>query len=408
MPGMDEIMNVTAPKPPPVGALNFALLLAGNAILGSAMPMMIILGALAGLLLAPTPALATLPASVSTLAGLVAAAPFSLFMGRHGRRAGFMVGAVVAGLGAAAGVVGVMQSSFILLLLGHFAIGAALACFQFFRFAAAEVVPERWKPVAISLMLTSGLLAAFAGPEVFARTKDLLAPIPFAGAYGAIILLNVIGVIPLLFLRGSQAPQRPDAAATSSVRVAQVLRRPAVGVAIAAAAVSQGVMVLLMVPTPIAMVGCGFGEATAGDVVRWHVVAMFAPSFFTGFLIKRFGATGIVMTGLALLGGSGMIAASGVTLPHFYGALIVLGLGWNFGFVGATSLLADALAPQERPSVQGLNDTVIALCASLCAFASGALVNGAGWTVLALMALPIVGGMALALLWAARQRQAAV
>lgn len=397
-------MTVTqSDRATPGGFINFALLLGANAILGSAMPMMIILGALAGLMLAPTPGLATLPASVSTLAGLVAAAPFSLFMGRHGRRAGFGVGAIVAALGGAAGMAGVLQASFTLLLVGHFALGAALACFQFFRFAAAEVVPDRWKPVAISLMLTSGLVAAFAGPEVFARTKDALAPIPFAGAYGAIIALCVIGVLPLVFLRG-MAPVTPrdETIVAPTVRVAAVLRRPSVAVAIAAAAVSQGVMVLLMVPTPIAMVGCGYTDASAGNVVRWHVVAMFAPSFVTGFLIKRFGAIAIVMSGLALLATSALIAASGVTLPHFYIALIVLGIGWNFGFVGATSLLADALAPQERAAVQGINDTAIALAASICALASGALVAGAGWTVLALGALPLVGVMAIVLLWVAR------
>ncbi|MEO0864469.1 MAG: MFS transporter, partial [Pseudomonadota bacterium] len=317
-------------------------------------------------------------------------------------------GAAVAAIGGAAGVAGLLQSSFTLLLLGHFALGAALACFQFFRFAAAEVVPDRWKPVAISLMLTSGLLAAFAGPEVFARTKDALAPIPFAGAYGAIIALSFIGVLPLLFLRGlGRAPHGDAAGPAPSVDVLAVLRRPLVAVAIATASISQGVMVLLMVPTPIAMVGCGFTEANAGDVVRWHVVAMFAPSFFTGFLIKRFGAIAIVTAGLALLGASAVVAATGVTLPHFYGALIVLGLGWNLGFVGATSLLADALAPHERAAVQGINDTAIALAASLCAFASGALVAGAGWTILALGALPIVGGMALALLWVTRAGRAA-
>ncbi len=399
--GKDTV--TTTDQTSPTGLVNFALLLAANAILGSAMPMMIILGALAGLLLAPTPGLATLPASVSTLAGLVAAAPFSLFMGRFGRQAGFVAGAAVAAAGGAAAVAGVLQASFPLLLVGHFALGAALACFQFFRFAAAEVVPDRWKPVAISLMLTSGLLAAFAGPEVFTRTKDMLAPIPFAGAYGAISVLCGMGILPLLFLRGlGRAPRMEETASAPAVNVIAVLRRPMVAVAVATAAVSQGVMVLLMVPTPIAMVGCGFTEADAGDVVRWHVVAMFAPSFVTGFLIKRFGATAIVMTGLALLAGSAVIAASGITLPHFYSAMIVLGVGWNFGFVGATSLLADALAPHERAAVQGLNDTAIALCASVCAFASGALVVGAGWTILALGALPIVGAMALTVLWIKR------
>ena len=267
----------------------------------------------------------------------------------------------------------------------------------------------RWQPVAISLMLTSGLLAAFAGPEVFARTKDALAPIPFAGAYAAIIGLSLLGILPLLLLRGLRRVTHVDRTqVTSLVNVLAGIRRPAVAVAIASAAVSQGVMVLLMVPTPIAMVECGFTDANAGDVVRWHVVAMFAPSFFTGFLVKRLGAGTIVMIGLTMLGASAVIAATGLSLSHFYSALIILGVGWNFGFVGATSLLTEALAPHERAGVQGFNDTMIALAASVCAFGSGALVAGAGWTVLALSALPIIAVMGSALLWVARKQQAAM
>ncbi len=385
------------------GASSFVLLLAANAILGSAMPMLIILGGLAGLLLAPTPGLATLPASVQTLAGLAAAAPLSLFMGRYGRRAGFMLGAGLAAAGGLAGVFGLFGANFSLLLAGHFALGAALACFQYFRFAAAEAVPDRWQPVAISLVLSSGLLAAFAGPEVFVRAKDALAPVPFAGAYAAIAVIAAIGVLPLLFLR-MPGPIRPaNTPSAPSIGVLAVMRRPGVAVAVASAATSQGVMVLLMAPTPLAMVGCGFTETGAGDVIRWHVVAMFAPSFFTGFLIRRFGAAGIVQVGLALLGGAALIAAGGLTLAHFYASLVVLGVGWNFGFIGATSLLANALAPSERAAVQGANDTAVALASTLCAFASGALVVGYGWTILALLALPLVLMTALALLRVARE-----
>ena len=386
----------------PAGVANFALLLGANAILGTALPMMIVLGGLAGLMLAPAPGLATLPTSVSTLAGLFAAAPFSLLMGRYGRQPGFVVGALFAGLGGAAGLAGLLQSSFVLLLAGHFLLGAALACFQFFRFAAAEVVPDRWRSVAISLMLSSGLIAALLGPEVFARTKDSLAPIPFAGAYAAIIGLAVVGIVPLLFLRGLGQTPAPHAAARAKPDVLAVLRRPAVCVAIFAAAISQGVMVLLMVPTPIVMVGCGFAAATGASVVGWHVVAMFAPSFVTGFLIKRFGAPVIVYLGLALLALAALVAAAGLTLGHFYGALIVLGVGWNFGFIGATSLLTDALAPEERASIQGINDTAIALASAVAAFASGALVAGFGWTALVLASLPIVGATALVLFWTGR------
>ncbi|MEM6479876.1 MAG: MFS transporter, partial [Pseudomonadota bacterium] len=156
------------------------------------------------------------------------------------------------------------------------------------------------------------------------------------------------------------------------------------------AAVSQGVMVFLMVPTPIAMIACGFTEETASDVIRWHIVAMFAPSFFTGFLIQRFGAERIALTGLAIVFAAAGGAAMGISALHFYGALIVLGLGWNFSFIGATTLLAAAVPEAQKAAVQGANDTIIALVSTLCAFAAGFVISSLGWTVLALVSGSLV------------------
>ncbi|MEP6018938.1 MAG: MFS transporter [Paracoccaceae bacterium] len=365
-------------------------LLASNTILGAAMPMLIILGGLAGLMLAPSPALATFPPSVQTLAGLFATGPFSLLMGRLGRRAGFLIAGVVAILGGLIGLWALFSGSFILLCIAHMAFGAALSGFHYFRFAAAEVVPTNWQPVAISLMLTSGLVAALVGPQVFIYNKDYFAPIPLAGAYAAISVIASIGLIPLVFVRiatDSAAASQPKLNIASSVII---LRRPAVWTAVAIGAVSQGMMVLLMAPTPLAMIECGFSEGVAGDVIRWHVVAMFAPSFFTGFLIKRFGTAPVVRAGLLMLIVSAIIAASGITGPHFYGSLILLGMGWNFGFIGATNMLASAIKPDERAVAQGANDTLIALVSTICAFSSGAIVAEFGWTVLALASLPVL------------------
>lgn len=382
---------------------NFLGLLAANTILGAAMPMLIILGGLAGLMLAPSTALATLPASLQTLAGLFAAAPFSLLMGRRGRRAGFALGVAAAMAGALLGGWAMISGSFILLCIAHLFLGAALACFQFFRFAAAEVVSPEWQPVAISLMLTSGLVAAFGGPQVFIMAKDALAPVPLAGAYGAIAVISLIGLLPLAFVRMA----KPIAPAKQSFgkRLASlsVLRRGPVRKAVAIGAVSQGIMVFLMIPTPLAMVGCGFSEATSGDVIRWHVVAMFAPSFFTGFLIKRYGTQRIAIGGLVLLILSALVALSGLSGAHFYASLILLGLGWNFGFIGATNMLANVVSEAEKPVVQGANDTVIALASTICAFAAGAIVAGYGWTVLAVVALIILVIALGAVLMPARQ-----
>ena len=366
-------------------------LIAANTILTSAMPMLIILGGLSGLMLSPTPILATLPASVQTLAGLFAAGPFSIFMGQFGRRTGFTCGATLAILGGITCAWALYIGSFIALCLGHMALGAALACYQYFRFAAAEVAPEKWQPVAISLMLTSGLIAAFLGPQVFIWAKDYFPLVPLAGAYMAISGLSLLGLIPLTFVRITAAAPASSIKRPTLSSFA-ILQQPHVLLAVGAGAVSQGIMVFLMAPTPLAMINCGFSEALAGDVIRWHVVSMFAPSFFTGFIIKRYGALPVVKLGLLLLIHSAGIAATGLSKTHFYTALILLGVGWNFGFIGSTSLLASTVSAENRPVAQGVNDTVIALASTLCAFAAGAIVTGPGWTTLALAALPVLAG----------------
>lgn len=376
--------------PSPLRNANFLGLLTANTILGSAMPMLIILSGLAGLRLAPSTALATLPASILTFAGLIAAGPFSLLMGRFGRKLGFITGAGFAITGAILGTMALVSSNFVLLCGAHLALGSALACYQYFRFAAAEVVHPEWQPVAISLMLTSGLVAAFAGPQIFIWAKDALTPVPLAGAYSAIGVFSVIGILPLLLVRNSTPKPVPSPATGGRFSSLAVLKDRSVRTAVGIGAVSQGIMVFLMVPTPLAIIGSGFSEAVAGDVIRWHVVAMFAPSFFTGFLIKRFGTTNIAMIGLVLLILAALAAATGLSSVHFYGSLILLGVGWNFGFIGATAMLASAVPAAQKSIVQGANDTIIALVSTICAFAAGAIIAGFGWAILASIAVIIL------------------
>ncbi|MEM7471558.1 MAG: MFS transporter [Pseudomonadota bacterium] len=377
---------------------NFVGLLLANTILGAAFPIQLILGGLAGLMLAPSPSLATLPSSVQTLAGLVAAAPISLLMGRLGRRAGFVLGGAMTLLGAVAATIALFSQSFALLCAAHFLMGAGWASFQYFRFAAGEVVDPSWRPVAISLMLSSLLVAAILGPQIFIAARDVLTPIPFAGAYAATGLIALFGLFPLAAVK-TPLPQRTvTARPTKKFAVLEALRRRPIRRAVAIAAVSQGVMVFLMIPTPIAMVGCGFSEDTASDVVRWHIVAMFAPSFFTGFLIKRFGAQTIAVCGLVIITGAAIAASLGLSATHFYGSLIILGIGWNFGFIGGTAMLDAAVSETEKAAVQGSNDTIIALVSTLCAFSAGFVVSNVGWAALAMISGGVVL-LALAALW---------
>ena len=369
---------------------NFVGLLLANTIFGAGMPMLLILSGLTGLMLAPTPALATLPASVQTLSGLLAAAPFSLLMGRVGRRMGFVVGAVMTIAGASVASQAMFAQNFVLLCIAHFAMGAGLTSFQYFRFAAGEVVDTKWQPVAISLMLTSGLIAAIGGPQLFIAAKDALAPVPFAGAYVALAAVTLIGMLPLLAVRMPKPQSAEPTKRPSRFAFFGALRRVTVRRSIGIAAVAQGVMIFLMIPTPLAMIACGFNENTASDVIRWHIVAMFAPSFFTGFLIQRFGSQTIAVSGLILIIGSAIVAFLGLSGVHFYGALIILGLGWNFGYIGATTMLASAVGEHERAAVQGINDTLIGLVSTICAFAAGLVVTGLGWALLAIISIAII------------------
>lgn len=383
---------------------NFILILLSNIILSASMPMLIILGGLAGAYLSPTPIAATLPPSVQMLAGVFVAAPISLIMGRKGRKFGFLCAALLIVFGGAVGAVALMWQSFILLCLAHFLLGGALVCINFFRFAAAEAVEDKWKSKAISYTLASGLIAAIIGPELFSYTKDTLAPIAFAGAYCAVAVLGLVGFLPLLALK-DLAP----VGAKKSLKGNEwggkfaLFRRPNVVFAIAGAALSTGIMVLLMTPTTLAMVGCGFSGDQAADVIRWHVIAMFAPGLVTGGLIQKFGTTRITITGLIILVASSCAALMGVELANFYAALILLGVGWNFGFIGSTHLLQTSLSAEEKPLVQGANDTIIAIAGSAASLLSGALYFGIGWGAIAAIVAPIIGGALLLYFIATRQ-----
>ncbi|MEN7341838.1 MAG: MFS transporter [Pseudomonadota bacterium] len=381
---------------------DFVGLLCANTILGAAFPIQLVVGGLAGLMIAPDPTLATLPSSIQTLAGMLAAAPFSTLMGRLGRKAGFSVGGLLTLFGALAAVQGLNANSFPLLCVAHFLMGAGWASFQYFRFAASEVVEEARRPIAISLMSSSLLIAALVGPQIFMFAKDLLAPVAFAGAYAATGLIAVVGLLPLTIVRfpllARQSHDRHGKASKASL----ALSRSSVKIAIATAAVSQGVMVFLMVPTPIAMVSAGLSADMASDAIRWHIVAMFAPSFFTGFLIQRFGVKAIMITGLLIMIGAATFAATGIAAIHFYGSLIVLGIGWNFGFIGATSMLDAALLDSEKAKVQGINDTLIGFVSTVGAFSAGFFLSSFGWMSLALVSGALVALALIALLMLVR------
>jgi len=353
---------------------NFLLIVVSSIILGAPMPMLILLGALAGQALAPSAVLATLPASIQILAGIAVAIPISLYMGRAGRRSGFLLGAGIMVIGGMIGALALYVHSFLLLCLAHLILGSALIALNFFRFAAAESVGSHWKAKAISFLLASGLVAAFVGPLIYTQFKDVLLPIPFAGAYIALSFLGLTGCIPLSFL-GKMLPAISTSELGSSIEPIaskrEIIMRPTVLLSITVAAISMAVMVLLMIPTPLAMQSTGHNSHYSADVIRWHVIAMFAPGFITGSLITRYGTMTIISVGFVLLMSSAVVALQGSELHLFYISLVLLGFGWNFGFIGSTYLLQSSVSEAERPLIQGINDTVIAVASSMASLSAG-------------------------------------
>jgi MFS family permease len=384
---------------------NVAVLVAAQAILGSQMPMIFVVGGLAGLTLAPTPLLATLPISLIVFGSMTTAPWLSPFMQRHGRRAGFVIGAAGGAAGALVAAWGLYAGSFAAFLAGSYLTGIYMSAQAFYRFAAADTASEAFRPKAISYVMAGGLLSAFVGPQLVKVTADA-AFVPFLGVYLAVAALNLGGafLFALLDIPRPAPPAPGDARGRSR---AELLRDPRIAVAMVCGAVSYALMNLVMTSTPLAVVGCGFGTGDAADVVSAHVIAMFAPSFFTGHLIARFGAQRIVMAGLALLAAAGVVGLAGVELGNFFGALVLLGLGWNFGFIGATAMLTAAHAPAERGTVQGMNDMVVFGCVTIGSLASGGLMNvepeaAVGWAHVNYAMVPFLALAAAALIWLRR------
>ncbi len=384
---------------------NVAVLFCMQAILGAQLPVNIILGGLAGAVLAENRALATLPISIMVLLSMFSTLPMSHFMGRFGRRAGFLVGASAGAMGGLLSARALLVDSFELLLLGAAFTGVYQSTQGYFRFAAADTASPDFKPKAISWVLAGGLLSALIGPEIVRTMGDYFAPVPYAGAYATIVLVNVVGACGLFLLDIPKPPQRVKGAPSGRPLV-EILRQPRTIVAIVCAMIAYAMMALVMTSTPLAMTDHGFTSNHAADVVRWHVLAMFAPSFFTGSLIARFGHVPIIALGLVALGVCSAIALTGTDLHQFYLALVALGLGWNFGFIGGTSLLTTTHTLEEQAKVQGLNDFLVLGLVTAASFGSGALLSLFGWNTVQLAMTPalVIAGVALAWLTASERR----
>ena len=408
-------MSVAAPllDPDIRARRNLRVLVAAQVILGSQMPVSFILGGLAGQMLSPIGCLATLPISLIVFGSMLSAPILSNLMQKRGRTAGFLVGTAGGALGGALCAWALIVGSFGLFLAGSALSGLYMSAQGFYRFAATDGASEGYRPKAISWVMAAGLASAIVGPQMVKLTADALAPIPFAGAYLAVVALNLLGAGVFWFL-DSPRPAPPAADGPRARSHWDLLRDPRIGVAMLCGMVSYALMNLVMTSTPLAIVGCGFATADAANVVSAHVLAMFAPSFFTGNLIARFGAERIIATGLVILACAGLVGLAGVELTNFFVALVLLGLGWNFGFIGATAMLTGAHRPEERGRVQGMNDFAVFGLVGLASLASGGLMNCiggdavAGWKAVNLAMIPMLALAGSALIWLVLSRRRTV
>ncbi|WP_282093475.1 MFS transporter [Epibacterium ulvae] len=390
---------------------NVAILVLAQAILGAQMPMIFTIGGLAGQSLATNACFATLPISLIVAGSMISATPISAIMQRWGRATGFLVGTTFGAVGAAIGAYGLYLGSFPLFLLGSFLTGTYMSAHGFYRFAAADTASDAFRPKAISYVMAGGLLAAILGKHLVVETSEAFV-VPFMGTYMAIIVLNLVGSVLFFFLKIPR-PERPKADAPKGRSRAELLRDPVILTAVICAVVSYALMNLVMTSTPLAVVGCGFSQESAANVVMSHVLAMYIPSFFTGHLIARFGVRRIVAAGLVILAGAGLVALQGVEIENFYLALILLGLGWNFGFIGATAMLAEAHDASERGRMQGLNDFLVFGGVTMASVASGGLMNCSGgspvegWSAVNMAMAPFLALAGGTLIWMMMRPKAA-
>lgn len=381
---------------------NVFVLILAQAFLGAQMPMIFVVGGLAGLMIAPSPALATIPISLIVFGSMTTAPWLSALMQKYGRRVGFFVGALGGALGAGIASLGLYLDNFAVFLIGSYLTGIYMSAHGFYRFAAADSASDDFRPRAISYVMAGGLLSALIGPQLVKFTSDATV-VPFLGTYLSVVLINLIGVT-LFFFLDVPPPKAPSADAPQARSRRELLRDPKIAVAIICGMVSYALMNLMMTSTPLAVVGCGFPTGTAADIVSAHVIAMYAPSFFTGHVIARFGAVRVVALGLFLLALAGVVALMGVELTNFFTALVLLGIGWNFGFIGATAMLTQAHPAHERGRVQGLNDFLVFGCVTLASLSSGVLMSLgettlAGWNAVNIAMIPFLALAGAALIW---------
>jgi predicted MFS family arabinose efflux permease len=385
---------------------NAVVLAVAMALGGSSPAIVVSLGGLVGQALASNKELATLPVSLLNLGLALGTIPAAMLMRKSGRRIGYIVGAGLGLFGGCIAALGIASYSFVLFCIGTLIIGSYGSFNQSYRFAATDAASEAFKPRAISWVMTGGLVAGVVGPQTVIWTRDLVQAAPFAGAFLGQAALAFLSMIAVSFLR--PAPVSIASTTAGGGRpLLEIVRQPRFIVAAVTGLVSYSLMTFMMTAAPLAMIGCGHSVGAAALGIQWHILAMFGPSFFTGRLIARFGKGRVTGAGLVLIALSAVIGLSGITVAHFWTTLILLGLGWNFGFIGATALVTDCYRPEERAKVQAANDFLIFGSVAAASFSSGKLLNAGGWDSVNWLVFPPVVIALVLLAWQQRTKVAA-
>ncbi|WP_448192634.1 MFS transporter [Azospirillum sp. sgz301742] len=349
-------------------------------------------GAIVGNTLAPSPALATLPISIFVVGMALSTLPAGLIARRHGRRAAFLTGTGCGVLVGLLSALAVVLGSFWLFCAGMIVGGAYAAVVLSFRFAAADCVPAERRSRAMSAVMAGGVFAGVIGPQLVTHTMDLWPPYLFAATY---LAQAAVAAVSALVLLGVRLPMPTAADIAGGRPIVAIARQPRFLTAVICGIVSYLLMNFIMTAAPLAMRLCGLPQEASNLGLQWHVIAMYAPSFFTGRLIARFGALRLVAAGLALIAAAAAVGLAGVDVPHFWLSLILLGVGWNFGFLGASALVLECHRPEERTGVQSLNDFLVFGTMALGSFASGGLLTTYGWdTVLWVSFAPLTVAVA--------------
>ncbi len=376
---------------------NAIVLAVTQALAGANNAVIIATGGIIGAMLAPDRALATLPITIYVLGLWIGTLPIGWLARRFGRRTAFQIGTisgVITGLLCSAGVV---IGSFLIFCAGAFFSGLYAAAHQGYRFAAADTASEAFKPKAISWVLVGGVFAGVVGPQLVIFTKDMWPPYLFAASYIVQALVAVAAAGVLSFVNIPKPPALPEGHKGRSL--GEILRQPRFVVAVACGIASYAMMNMVMTAAPLAMVECNLSVTDATLGLQWHVIGMYAPSFFTGSLIARFGPARVIVAGFILLLASAATSMAGITLWHFWIGLVLLGVGWNFGFIGATAMVTQCHRPHERNQVQSFNDFLVFGSMAIGSFASGNILVLFGWATVNGVVFPVVVAAGAMLLW---------